>query len=324
MNAAFLPAGDPAAGRILVIDMGGTHVKFGFVVAGRPKAFAHLVPTQRLRNAHPVASLAAQTREAIALAGNEPDVIVCTVPGFIDEDEDTLLHLRNIPELDGHRLATELGQLLQRPVVLERDATLALLGESAAGCAQDCDLVMGMFFGTGIGAAMVVGGRPFRGCGWALEAGHVPCLLERNGEPDARQPTIEDCASGRALEHIATRHAEPVANVFGAATGKPELAAELERFVQYQALAVDTAVALLAPKVVVLGGGVLNIAHYPRARLARLIEINAPFAKTGVPVNLRWAQLGWTNTLHGAPRVIREHVRRRGSLPAVGDSCCAS
>jgi len=242
MNAADLPAGDPAAGRILVIDMGGTHVKFGFVVAGRPKAFAHLVPTQRLRNAHPVASLAAQTREAIALAGIEPDVIVCTVPGFIDEDEDTLLHLRNIPELDGHRLATELGRLLQRPVVLERDATLALLGESAAGCAQDCDLVMGMFFGTGIGAAMVVGGRPFRGCGWALEAGHVPCLLERNGEPDARQPTIEDCASGRALEHIATRHAEPVANVFGAATGKPELAAELERFVQYQALAVDTAV----------------------------------------------------------------------------------
>jgi hypothetical protein len=51
--------------------------------------------------------------------------------------------------------------------------------------------------------------------------------------------------------------------------------------------------------------------EFPRARLAALVEANAPFAQTGRRMDLRWAELGWRSALYGAPHAAREHFRRR-------------
>jgi predicted NBD/HSP70 family sugar kinase len=292
---------------ILVIDIGGTHIKFGFVAAGEPLAFSHLVPTARLRNAHPVDSLARETQEAIGMHGTVPDVVVCTVPGFLAGDGDLVLHLTNLPEMDGHRLRTELSVLLGCPVMLERDSNLALLGESVAGVASDVGPVLGIFFGTGIGASMIIDGKLFRGNGWALELGHAPFFGEGREGDGLKHPSIEDYASGRALQAIAVRHDVPIAKVFVAAERNPELSAALDRFVRYQALAVSSAAVVLSPKIVVLGGGVVEIEAYPKRRLEALIAANTPFEKLGHAMDLRWARLGWVSTLHGAPRIVREY-----------------
>lgn len=293
---------------ILVIDIGGTHIKFGYVVEGRPRPFTHLVSTQRLRGANPVERLASEAKQAIGLHGVLPDIVVCTVPGFLARDGDRVLHLPNLPEMDGHCLKTDLAMRLGLPVVLERDSNLALLGESLAGAAKDASTVLGIFFGTGIGASLIIDGSPFRGSGWALELGHAPFFGEFTEDTTLKHPSIEDYASGRALQGIASRHGTPIGEVFKNGDSDLPLGLELDRFVRYQALAVSSAVAALSPETIVLGGGVLDIAGYPKGRLQELIAANAPWAKTGVPMDLRWATLGWGSVLHGAPRIVHEYT----------------
>ncbi len=299
---------------ILVIDIGGTHIKFGYVSEGQPQSFTHFVPTQRLRNANPVACLASETKQAIALHGAVPDIVVCTVPGFLAKDGDLVLHLPNISEMDGHCLKTELAAQLELPVVLERDSNLALLGESLAGAAKGAGAVLGMFFGTGIGASLIVDGKPFRGSGWALELGHAPVYGEPVDYAALKHPSIEDYASGRALQSIAARHQAPIRDVFERGQREESLRSELDRFVRYQALAVSSAIATLSPDTVVLGGGVTDIAGYPRRRLEELIAANALCMKIGLALDLRWAALGWGSVLYGAPQIVRQHIAHRVAL----------
>jgi predicted NBD/HSP70 family sugar kinase len=314
----MMPLGSDGAGLagavILVIDIGGTQIKFGYSVGGRPHDFLQLFPAARVRCSTPVESLAAMVGEVTERSGITPSIIVATVPGFIDVDEDVVLFAGNIPELNARHLARDLGQLTGCPVLLERDSVLALTGETIAGAARGCDAVLGVFFGTGIGAAFMQDGRPFRGAGWALEIGHIPFRGEGRTLEGLRQDCLEVYASGRVLEAIATRHAEPVAGVFEAALHKADLARELDIFVRDQAFAVGTAVALLSPRTIIVGGGVVAMAAYPKRLLAGLIAANAPFGETRRPMDLRWADLGWTSVLQGAPSVAAEHFRRRPEL----------
>ncbi|MEJ0002738.1 MAG: hypothetical protein WDN30_02780 [Pararobbsia sp.] len=56
-----------------------------------------------------------------------------------------------------------------------------------------------------------------------------------------KHPSIEDYASGRALQGIASRHGIPIGEVFEKGGSDLALDLELDRFVRYQALAVSSA-----------------------------------------------------------------------------------
>jgi predicted NBD/HSP70 family sugar kinase len=296
---------------ILVIDIGGTKVKFGFTVAGQPHAYMRLFPSSELHNSDPIASLARLIHAVIEEAGLKPDVVVSTVPGFLDPDGDRVLFCANIPELNDRRLASELGARIAIPVVLERDSVLALLGETLAGAARGASAVLGLFFGTGVGAAFLQDGRPFRGAGWALEVGHMPFKGEGRQYEGVRPDYLEAYVSGRALQMIADRHAASIETVFMAAAGKEELASDLDAFLRNQAFAIGAAVAMFSPQVIVLGGGICEMPGFPRERLSTLIESSFPFARTRRSMDLRWAELGWRSVLYGASHVVLEHLRRQ-------------
>jgi allose kinase len=246
----------------------------------------------------------------IEASGVRPQAIVAAVPGFIDTDDDHILYAANIMSLNGRRLGTELSQLVGSPVLLERDAVLALTGEVLAGAAQDEDHVLGIFFGTGIGAAFMDGGKPFRGAGWALEIGLMPFYGQGQVLEGTRTDCLEAYASGRALQEIAERYGVAIDGIFRAAETNPPLAGELALFVRYQAFAVGVAVAMVSPATVVLGGGVLDMDSFPRETLRELIVNHSPVAETGRAIDLRWCQHGWLAVLHGARAVVAEHRSR--------------
>ena len=323
-------ARDGAMRTILVADIGGTSIKLGFATGEGSREEVRRFPTADLRSGDPVERLAEMARAVSGDVGLRADAVVATVPGFLDADGDRVLRATNVPELDGRRLASELSARLGVPTFLERDSVLALMGEVLAGAGRGAERVLGVFFGTGVGAAYLEGGRPFRGAGWALELGHIPFRGEGRRLEGMRPDSLETYVSGRALQAIADRHRLPVESVFAAAAaaatapaaatatatttttaaaaaepGALDALAELEIFVRDQAYAIGTAVALLSPDAVVVGGGICDMAGFPRARLSALLEANAPFAETGRPMDLRWAALGWRSVLHGAPGVVR-------------------
>ncbi|MBZ9990207.1 ROK family protein [Mesorhizobium sp. BH1-1-5] len=300
---------------ILVVDVGGTSVKCGMVVDRVPQAGERLFPSSLLRNADPVGSFAKLVKEFCAEAGLTPDLMVSTVPGFIDTDGDRVLFAGNVPELNGHHLASELGALLGFPVIIERDSVLVLAGEVIAGAAKGADSVLGLFFGTGVGGAFLQGGEAFRGGGWALEIGHMPFGNEGRTLEGLRTDCLETYVSGRALEVIAARHGVPVTEIFVQSRRIPELRADVDRFVRDQALAIGTAVALFSPATIVLGGGVCAIDAFPRRQLEELVALRAPFAETGRPMDLRWAGLGWRAVLYGGLKAADDYAAAR-SMPA--------
>ncbi|WP_296745757.1 ROK family protein [Mesorhizobium sp.] len=297
---------------ILVVDVGGTSVKCGIVVDRVPRPGERLFPSSLLRNSDPVGSFARLVREFCGEAGVWPDLMVSTVPGFIDTDGDRVLFAGNVPELNGHMLASELREALGLPVIIERDSVLVLAGEVIAGAARGSDSVLGLFFGTGVGGAFLQGGQPFRGSGWALEIGHMPFGDEGRALEGLRTDCLETYVSGRALEVIAARHGVPVTQVFVQSQRIPGLGADVDRFIRDQALAIGTAVALFSPATIVLGGGVCSIESFPRRRLEELVALRAPFAETGRTMDLRWAELGWRAVLNGGLKAADDYAATAG------------
>ncbi|WP_109477824.1 ROK family protein [Paraburkholderia sp. C35] len=320
MTSATDDQNTPATEAILVIDIGGTNVKFGYSCGGQPLDFRKLYSTDALRAGDPVRALALMIEDVVADTGIEAQSLVVAVPGFIDTDGNSVLHAANVPSLNGRRLGAELEQWFGCPALLERDAVLTLMGERRAGVVQGGDDVLGVFFGTGVGAAFIHHGAPFRGGGWALEIGLMPFQAEGPVPDGVRPQCLEAFASGRALQAIAGRHGVAIDSVFLASRYKPSLEDELARFVQYQAVAIGTASAMMSPATIVVGGGVVDMAGYPRDRLASLIESKLPNAETGRAFDLRWCRHGWTAALYGAPVIVGERrlqvadAGRRGYL----------
>ncbi len=285
---------------VLVVDIGGTSTKLGFVVDAEPQEYVRLFSTKELRSPDPVAALARMVSAAISESGLKPEAIVATVPGFLDAKENRVLYTANIPELNGCPLAEALGQRTGLRVLLERDAVLALIGEYVAGVCQGVNSVLGLFFGTGIGGAFLQDGLPFRGSGWALEIGHMPFHGTRRWVGSGRNDCLEAYVSGQALQSIAEHHRVPIGEVFTAAPRMPDLSDALHGFVKNQVFAVASSVAILSPETVVIGGGICEMPDFPRAELEAELEERFPFVHTGRPLDLRWASLGWRSVLYGA------------------------
>jgi len=299
----------------LVVDIGGTSTKIGFVVDKVPHDYVRIFPTLELRCDEPVGALARMISAAIHESGLKPEAILSTVPGFLDTKEDRVLYAANIPELNGCLLADALGQLTGLRVVLERDAVLALIGEYLAGVCQGANSVLGLFFGTGIGGAFLQSGLPFRGSGWALEIGHMPFHGIRRWVGSERNDCLEAYVSGQALQAIAEHHRVPIGEVFTASALRPELSSDLREFVKNQAFAVASAVAILSPETVVIGGGICEMPNFPKAELESELEERFPFVHTGRPLDLRWASLGWRSVLYGAGFSVenKQQERQRAS-----------
>lgn len=303
---------------ILVIDIGGTNIKFGFSLDGVAQAYHRLFPTALLQQGDPILRLATMVREVMAEIDMQPDMLVATVPGFLDADEDRVIFAGNVQALNGRRLATELTSLLGLPVCLERDSVLALMGETVEGVGKGGQAVLGIYLGTGVGAAFIQDGRPFRGAGWALEIGHIPFGSEGRTLGGLRPDSLETYVSGRALQRIAEAHGAPIDDVFVLSLNGDcgPLSVAVDRFIEDLSTAIGIVTTLFSPDILVLGGGVCEMADFPKARIEALIVKKGPFEQIGQKLDLRWAALGWRGVLNGAPHAARAHLQRH--LPLLG------
>jgi predicted NBD/HSP70 family sugar kinase len=293
---------------ILVADVGGTSMKLGAVVNGASSSFSQRVASRQLRCADPLGALEGIFRGFADDHGLAFDAIVMTVPGFVDRDFDHVLFAANLPEFNGLRLASGLEQRLGVPVVLERDAVLLLQGERANGSAQDCSSVLGIFFGTGVGAALIEDGKVFRGAGWALEIGHMPIHGDAEPLDGLKADSLEVYASGRRLNQLAATYGMPVDTLFEQ-EGSPALSADLETFVRDQAFATASSLLMLCPETLVLGGGVLEMRSYPRDALVAQIRERASLPPHR-NLDIRFATRGWRAVLDAAPHLVAERGER--------------
>ncbi len=178
----------------------------------------------------------------------------------------------NTVVLIGRPFDRDLSAALARPVRVENDANCFALSEAADGAAAGAPVVFGVIVGTGTGGGVVVDGRVLRGAN-AIggEWGHNPLPWprdeERPGPPCycGKAGCIETFLSGPGLasDHRratgATLDAAAIAAL--ADVGDATALATLDRYADRMARSLATVINVLDPDVVVLGGGVSNIAR---------------------------------------------------------------
>ncbi len=101
------------------------------------------------------------------------------VPGLVDIANGILLFAPNLgwQDVPLRRLVED---VLDVPVYLANEANLAALGESVFGAGQDCNNMLYVSSGMGLGGGVILNGRLVEGAtGFAGEVGHM--LVERNG-----------------------------------------------------------------------------------------------------------------------------------------------
>lgn len=138
-------------------------------------------------------------------------------PGPVDIKSGTVLlspnlGWRNFPLLDRIADATDL------PTTLDNDANCAVLGEVWLGAARNANIVIGVTVGTGIGGAVVIDGKPFRGASdVAGEFGHMTIDSTGRRCKCGNYGCLEAYASGpaiasRAIESIRAGERSAVAD----------------------------------------------------------------------------------------------------------------
>jgi predicted NBD/HSP70 family sugar kinase len=116
-----------------------------------------------------------------------------------------------LPGWHGIRAAAEMRARLGVPVELDNDANVGALGEKVFGAARGVDDLIYVRVSAGIGAGLILGGRPYRGFGGvAGEIGHVLAEPAR---------AICRCGNRGCLETVASPVA--VAALLQRSTGEP-------------------------------------------------------------------------------------------------------
>jgi fructokinase len=173
--------------------------------------------------------------------------------------------------IQGKPFAHDLERVLGRSVRLANDANCFAVSEAKGGAGQGAETVFGVIVGTGTGGGLVVRGRALSGINAiAGEWGHNPLPWphpdELPGDPCScgKRGCIESFLSGPALEHDHVRHTGHVVSsrelAERAQGGDPACVAPLERYAERMARSLATVINVVDPDVIVLGGGLSQIA----------------------------------------------------------------
>ncbi len=125
------------------------------------------------------------------------------IAGPVDAARSALHPSSILPGWEGVDLADELGARLGLPVHVDNDANLGALAEVTLGAGRDARTAAYLQVGGGVGAGLIVDGRPFRGAfGAAGEMGHVVVDDEGAICRCGNRGCLETVASGPALTRL--------------------------------------------------------------------------------------------------------------------------
>lgn len=184
---------------------------------------------------------------------------ISTVTGMMKNSNTTCLN--------GQSLFGDLQVLLNRPLRIANDANCFALSEALDGAGKGHNVVFGVIMGTGVGGGVVFNGQLHQGHQHiGGEWGHN--ILELDG-PDCycgQKGCIETLISGPGLAADFHRYGGDISLVASdvvalAVQGEALAEAAMQRFFDRFGRALAMVVNILDPDVLVLGGGLSNVAR---------------------------------------------------------------
>jgi fructokinase len=250
------------------IDLGGTKIAAVVLDAAGRAVWSARRETPRGDYDATLQTMAALVAEGERQAGEACSVGLGT-PGALSPATG-LIKNANSTWLNGRPLKADLERALGRAVRVSNDANCLAASEARDGAGAGARVLFGVILGTGVGGGLVVDGRPLDGANAiAGEWGHNPLPWPRDDERPGpacycgRRGCIETFLSGPGLAGDYARRGggrvpgdEVVAR---ASAGDRIAAAALDDWHDRLARALATAINLVDPDVIVVGGGLSRI-----------------------------------------------------------------
>jgi glucokinase len=262
--------------RVVAVDVGGTDTKAALVDGDGTVLVDRVLPTRR------DGAVLDQVVRLVDELGEGASAVGLVVPGLVDEARGVAVWSENLDWRDVPFVAT-VSERCGLPAVLGHDVRAGGLAESRLGAARGLRDVLFLPIGTGIAAALLLDGRLYAGDGYAGEIGHTDV---GHGEPCV-------CGGRGCLEAIAS--AAAIARRYSARTGRVVAGAdEVVRAVREGddaavaawddaldalALALSWVAGVLAPEVVVVGGGLSRAGSVLLEPLAERLQARLTFQR---------------------------------------------
>nr|WP_233273779.1 ROK family protein [Streptomyces broussonetiae] len=230
------------------------------------------------------------------------------VPGIVDEERGVAAYAANLGWKDVP-LRALLAERLGVPVALGHDVRTGGLAEGRIGAGKGADRFLFVPLGTGIAGAIGIDGRVEAGAhGFAGEIGHVVVRPGGTPCPCGQHGCLERYASASAVsEAWAAACGDPAADAAdcakAVASGDPEAVRVWQAAVDALADGLVTALTLLDPRTLIIGGGLAEAGEVLFSPLRDAVRRRVTFQKlpTIVP-----AALGDTAGCLGAGLLARD------------------
>jgi predicted NBD/HSP70 family sugar kinase len=297
-EAAYFAGIDVGAAttRVLLVDLAGQPVH----AIEEPTAALHARAPGGAAVARELAALVQGIVESCPLPNVRPVATGLAVSGLVDAERGVCLSCANIPGWQDLPLATDLSALLGMLVVVDDSARAQAIAEHRVGKARGLQDFLYVNVGVGIGAALFMGGRPYRGPGGlGGELGHIT-VDERGPRCGCGNQGCAEAVVGaraivrRAVDSLASHTypsllapeprgaGEPQGRELtvedladAAARGDPLAFRVLNEAGEHLGVAVAAALNLLGSPLVVLGGGVVRSGEPFMGAVRRTVMLRA-------------------------------------------------
>jgi fructokinase len=249
------------------IDLGGTKIEIIVLGPDGAERMRERIDTPSGYDAT-LSALAGLVRAAESRIGVTATVGI-GIPGVISPATGVVKNANSIA-LNGHALDRDLSNALGRPIRVENDANCFALSEATDGAAASRAVVFGVILGTGCGGGIVVHGGVIQGPNRvAGEWGHNPLPWPRADELPGpacwcgKSGCLETWVAGPSLARDCDGDGAHDASGIPAraAAGETKAREGLARHADRLARGLSQIVNFLDPDVIVLGGGLSNMAH---------------------------------------------------------------
>jgi glucokinase len=246
---------------VVAVDVGGTEIKSALVDSDFNVVATTTAPTPKAD------STGAETVKTIAAivaqfsTQHTVDAVGLAVPGALDEPAGTSrwsgnLQWKNLPIRDLLHAAIKI------PVAFGHDVRTAAVAEVRNGAAKGARNAIFIPVGTGIAAAFIIDGEIRSAEGYAGEIGHInvngkyPCVCGKTGCLEAAASTL---AISKAYAAQSGKTGTTTEEIFQLVVAGDQVATEVwNDATAAMARACETLITLLAPEVIVFGGGLSN------------------------------------------------------------------
>jgi glucokinase len=316
---------------ILGIDVGGTKVMAAtFDGAGEILSRAR-AKTRAWRGDEDVfATILNTARRAIEAAeidSNKLAAIGIGAPGPIDPATGYIIEAANM-KLKDFPLGPRLSEAFSCPVTVENDVSAGVYGEFRAGAARGATNVFGVFVGTGIGGGIIVNGEMYRGASFnAGEIGHITLELGGPRCGCGNRGCMESLASRTAMTRDIRRAIKrgkksSVSKLLvketdvlsgrdlkrAYAAGDELVVRTVNRAAKIIGIGLGSLVNVLAPEVIVLGGGVVEAMGDEFVERAERSMRRTAFGVSVKDLQVARAALGDDAGVIGAATLAREAI----------------